>query len=158
MKELLMSEEILLKSVKLTNGETIGYRERNHGNRTIFLIHGNMTSSKHWDMLMEKIPKNYKIIAIDLRGFGISSYNTPVTSLKDFSQDIKLFADTLGLEHFTLGGWSAGGAVAMQFTADYPQQVSKLVLVESVGIKGFPMLKFNDQGEPLGEFVKQRRS
>ncbi len=151
-----MIEEIILKSVKLTNGETTGYRERKHGNSTIFLIHGNMTSSKHWDMLMEKIPKNYKIIAIDLRGFGISSYNTPVTSLKDFSQDIKLFADTVGLERFTLAGWSAGGAVAMQFTADYPQYVSRLVLVESVGIKGYPMLKFNDKGEPLGEFIKTK--
>jgi hypothetical protein len=55
---------IQLKSISIANGETIGYRELSGGDKIILLIHGNMTSSKHWDIFMDKFPKGYKIYAI----------------------------------------------------------------------------------------------
>ena len=152
-----MEEKIALKSVKLSNGETIGYRESGSGDQTILLIHGNMTSSKHWEILMVNFDDGYKLLGIDLRGFGISSYVNPIHCLKDFSEDIKLFADSLELSHFVMVGWSTGGGVAMQFASDYPEKVSHLILVESVGIKGYPIVKKDAQGQPFeGEFLKTR--
>ncbi len=53
--------------------------------------------------------------AIDLRGFGDSTYHTPIHTIKDLSDDVKLFADALKLSAFTISGWSLGGAVAMQY-------------------------------------------
>jgi len=151
----MLIENIVLNSVKIGNGETIGYRESGKGDITILLIHGNMTSSKHWDIFMSEFPDDYKIYAVDLRGFGISSYINPVNSLKDFSEDVRLFTDILSLKNFVLAGWSLGGAVAMQFASDYPGRVSKLILVESVGVKGYPLLKKDENGKPIeGEFLK----
>jgi 2-hydroxy-6-oxonona-2,4-dienedioate hydrolase len=144
-----MSGKILLKSVELPNGETLGYREGGCGEKVLLLIHGNMTSSKHWEILMEELINNYKIYAVDMRGFGISSYNNEINSLKDFSEDIKLFVDTLELKTFSMAGWSTGGGVVMQFAADYPDYVEKLILVESVGIKGYPMFKKDGKGQPI---------
>ena len=80
-----------------------------------------MTSSKHWDILIEKMDPKYKIYAVDMRGFGISSYHTPVQRIKDFSDDIKLFVDEIGLKDFSMIGWSTGGAAAMELCADYPR-------------------------------------
>lgn len=149
--------EIKLKSLEIDNGETLGYREKGSGDKIILLVHGNMTSSKHWDILMENLPEDYKIYAVDLRGFGISSYNTRIDSLKDFSEDIKLFVDELKLKDFTIVGWSTGGGIAMQFTADYPEYVNKLILVESVGITGYPIFKKDQNGKPIiGEFLKTK--
>nr|WP_286673004.1 alpha/beta hydrolase [Anaeromonas frigoriresistens] len=123
----------------------------------MILIHGNMTSSKHWDLVMENLPNEYKIYSIDLRGFGISTYNQRIDSLKDFSEDVKLFVDKLNIKNFSLAGWSTGGGVAMQFTIDYPDYVKKLILVESVGVSGYPIFKKNEIGKPIiGEFLTTR--
>ncbi|MFD1739158.1 alpha/beta fold hydrolase [Bacillus salitolerans] len=135
-----------LKTVGLPNGETLGYRVREGGNKTLLLIHGNMTSSKHWDLLIDALPNEYRIIALDLRGFGLSTYKQPIESIKDFSDDMKLFVDALSLKDFTAVGWSLGGTVAMQFIAENPGYASKLVLVASGSTRGFPAYGLNAEG------------
>lgn len=148
---------IKLSSVELSNGEILGYRKIGEGNKVLVLVHGNMSSSKHWDTVMERMPEDYTTYAIDMRGFGISTYNTPANSLRDFSEDLKLFVDAMGLKKVSLAGWSTGGGVVMYFAIDYPEYVDKLILVESVGIKGYPMFKKDEQGQPIiGEFLKTK--
>jgi pimeloyl-ACP methyl ester carboxylesterase len=132
--------QIELKSIALNNGETLGYREREGGDETVLLIHGNMISSKHWDVVMENMDEKYKVIAVDLRGFGISTYHQSIETLRDFSNDVKLFVDALELKDFTLVGWSMGGGVAMYFAADYPGYANKLILLASLSTRGFPFL------------------
>jgi pimeloyl-ACP methyl ester carboxylesterase len=127
-----------LKEVRLKNGETITYRERPGGEEVIVLVHGNMTSSKHWDIMIDALDPEYTIFAPDLRGFGGSSYNQRITSIRDFSEDLHDFTQQLGLESFSLVGWSTGGAVSMQFTADHPEPVRKLVLLASASTRGYP--------------------
>jgi pimeloyl-ACP methyl ester carboxylesterase len=130
--------EITMKEVKLSNGETIAYRERAGGNKKLLLIHGNMTSSKHWDLVYENLAPQFKVYAIDLRGFGNSSYHQPIQSMKDFGDDVKLFIDEIGLKDFSIAGWSTGGGVALQFIADYPGYCNKLILLDSVSTRGYP--------------------
>jgi pimeloyl-ACP methyl ester carboxylesterase len=130
--------EIALKEVLLSNGETIAYREREGGEINVLLIHGNMTSSKHWDLVYENWDARFKIYAIDLRGFGESSYHKRIESIKDFSDDVKLFVDEIGLTDFTIIGWSTGGAVGMQFAADYRGLCSQLILLNSASTRGYP--------------------
>ncbi|MDR5659325.1 alpha/beta hydrolase [Serpentinicella sp. ANB-PHB4] len=132
-----MSNQIVLKSVDLKNGETLSYREAMHHEYVIVLVHGNLSSSKNWDILMESLDSRFKVYAVDLRGFGESTYNKPITNMKDFSDDLKLFVDKLKLKKFTLVGWSAGGAVTMQFAANYPKYVEKLILIESASTRGY---------------------
>jgi len=152
-----MAREISLELAEIANGEVLGYRVTGKGDQVMVLVHGNMTSSKHWDLVLENMPDEYQIYAPDLRGFGISSYHQPISSLKDFSEDLKLWVDSIGLESFALGGWSTGGGVAMQFAADYPEYVTKLILIESVGISGYPILAKDAQGQPIpGQFLKTK--
>lgn len=146
--------KILLSSVELSNGETIGYRKVGDGDKILVLVHGNMSTSKHWDTVMESMPQEYTTYAVDLRGFGISTYNTPANSLRDFAEDIKLFVDAMKLDKFNLAGWSTGGGIAMYFAIDFPEYIEKLILVESVGIKGYPMFKKDEKGQPImGELI-----
>lgn len=137
-----------LQKITLENNEVITYRERYGGEKVIVLVHGNMTSSKHWDVLMDELDPKYKLYALDLRGFGGSSYNSRITSIKDFSDDLKGFVDALGLEDFHLIGWSTGGTVCMQFVADYPGLCDKLVLLASGSTRGYPMYFTNEDGSP----------
>ncbi|MGG0186814.1 intracellular short-chain-length polyhydroxyalkanoate depolymerase [Bacillus rhizoplanae] len=144
-----MIKPAIMKSVALSNGETIAYQELGSGTEILVLIHGNMTSSQHWDLVIEQLQNSYHIYALDLRGFGFSTYHQPIDSLNDFAQDVKLFVDELQLKDFSLVGWSMGGGVAMQFAASYPMDVKKLILVESVGMKGYPIFKKDINGQPI---------
>jgi pimeloyl-ACP methyl ester carboxylesterase len=145
-----MSSKIL-KQVKLTNGEEYGYREFGNGNETILLIHGNLVSSRQWGPTLEAFGEDFRVIALDLRGAGISTYNTPVNSFGDWARDVKLFCDELGLKDFTLVGWSMGGGISQQFVVDYPNYAKKLVLYEAAPPSGVP---YHKKG-PAGEFLAQ---
>jgi len=142
------AQAVEMKKVDLPNGETIAYREREGGVKNVLLIHGNMTSSKHWDLLIDKIDPAYKIYALDMRGFGESSYHKPNMSIKDFSDDVKLFVDEIGLKDFSIIGWSTGGAVGMQFAADYPGYCEKLILLASASTRGYPFFGTSPEGLP----------
>ncbi|MED1557090.1 alpha/beta hydrolase [Bacillus paramycoides] len=145
-----MIKPATMEFVSLSNGETIAYQEVGRQNKEILvLIHGNMTSSQHWDLVIEQLQDQYHIYAIDLRGFGQSTYNKSIDSLQDFAEDVKLFTDQLKLETFSLMGWSMGGGVAMEFTVSHPTFVEKLILVESVGMKGYPIFKKDINGQPI---------
>jgi pimeloyl-ACP methyl ester carboxylesterase len=139
---------IELKKILLANGETMAYRERSGGHLPVVLIHGNMTSSKHWDLLLERMDERYKLYAIDMRGFGESSYHQNITSIKDLSLDLKDWVDEMRLGEFCLIGWSTGGAVAMQFEADHPGYCQKLILLASASTRGYPFFGTKEDGTP----------
>ncbi|WP_432357591.1 intracellular short-chain-length polyhydroxyalkanoate depolymerase [Sporosarcina sp. UB5] len=140
--------KVKLPKVELKNGEQIAYRERGGGEQVVILVHGNMTSSKHWDVLMDAMDAKYKIYAPDLRGFGESTYNERVTGISDFSEDLAGFIDALELENFHLVGWSTGGAVCMQYVADHPGKCEKLVLLASASTRGYPFYGTKEDGSP----------
>ncbi len=145
-----MIKPATMEFVSLSNGETIAYQKVGRQSKEILvLIHGNMTSSQHWDLVIEKLQAEYHIYAIDLRGFGKSTYHKPIDSLQDFADDFKLFVDELQLKKFSLMGWSMGGGVAMEFAACHPEYVERLILVESVGMKGYPIFKKDINGQPI---------
>lgn len=147
-----------LLSVKLANGETITYRESGNDHKDlVLLIHGNMTSSFHYNTLFQALEKDYHVIAPDMRGFGGSSYHKPIDALRDFADDISELMDVLKLKRAVTLGWSTGGGVAMEMAIHRPDLVKKLILVESVGIMGYPMFRKDENGQPIiGDFISSR--
>lgn len=139
---------VILKKVALPNGEEIAYREREGGEDIVVLVHGNMTSSVHWDLVIENLSEKYKVYAVDLRGFGESSYHKPITAIKDFSDDLKLWVDAIGIKDFALVGWSTGGCVSMQFCADYPGYCNGIFLQSSGSTRGYPYYPLGADGMP----------
>ncbi|MBE0449491.1 MAG: alpha/beta hydrolase [Clostridia bacterium] len=141
-------KEFEFKKIQVRN-EVLAYREGGKGERNLLLIHGNMSSSLHFDKLMDELYDDFKIFAVDMRGFGHSSYHERFDSLKDLSEDLEFFVEKLRLKDIEVVGWSTGGGVAMQFACDNPDLVKRIVLLESVGIKGYPMFKRDSNGGPL---------
>ncbi len=129
------------REVRIQSKEMLSYRYRQGGKHTLVLLHGNMASSRQYDYFMENIDKAFTIYAIDMRGFGNSSYFTRIDSLDTFAEDLKEFVDAIGIKTFTLIGWSLGGNVAMRFAIDYPEHVEKLVLLAPPSVKGIPVRK-----------------
>lgn len=137
------------KKVTLLNGETYAYVESGTGNKVLILIHGNFSSSLHYTPLFERIPKNIRVIAPDLRGFGDSSYNKRIKTLKELADDLKQFMDQLNVVIADVVGWSLGGGVALEFAAAYPKMVHKLILISSTTHRGYPVFKKDKNGQFL---------
>jgi pimeloyl-ACP methyl ester carboxylesterase len=141
---------IRVGTIALPNGESYGFRQCGAGDLKLLLLHGNMTSSKHMEILMQRFPcDEYTVMAIDMRGFGFSSYKQPIAGLRDLSDDVKLFCDALGWRGFMILGWSTGGGVAMQFAADHPGYAERLILMNSMSARGYPFYSLDDTWTPL---------
>jgi pimeloyl-ACP methyl ester carboxylesterase len=147
--------DLPVQSVDLPTGETVAYRHR-EGEIPLVLLHGNMTSSRHWDLVLDAVDDRFDCYAMDMRGFGESTYETPVDSLADFAADVGPFADAVGLDSFHLWGWSTGGGVAMAFAARNPERVERLVLMDSVSTRGYPLFRTDDEGQPTDEPLTTR--
>ncbi|MEH7391903.1 intracellular short-chain-length polyhydroxyalkanoate depolymerase [Bacillus sp. JJ1474] len=140
--------EIMIKNVSLPNGEMIFYRERLGGTKKVLLVHGNMNSSKHWDVVLENMDPKYKLYAIDQRGFGLSSYQNPIYSIKELADDIDHFTKAIELKDFSIIGWSTGGTVSMQYVADHPEMCDKMILLASGSTRGYPLYESDEKGMP----------
>lgn len=146
-----------MNRAKVKTGEDIAYRESTGSGEKLVLIHGNMTSSKHWDILMENLPDYYHLLAPDMRGFGESSYNNRFDSLEELAVDIIDLLNQKNFEDYNLIGWSTGGGVAMEIAAKKTDDVKKLILLESVSTRGYPIFKKDENGQPIpGELLKTK--
>ena len=90
--------------------------------QAVVLVHGNVSSSLFWQELMQDLPSDLRVIAIDLRGFG-ETESMPVDAtrgVRDFSDDVRSALVALCIETAHLVGWSMGGGVVMQYALDHP--------------------------------------
>jgi pimeloyl-ACP methyl ester carboxylesterase len=90
--------------------------------RTVVLVHGNVSSALFWQEIMEDLPSDLRTIAVDLRGFG-GSEHAPVDAtrgLRDYSDDLFATLEALEIPTAHLVGWSMGGGVVMQYALDHP--------------------------------------
>ena len=134
---------------ELSNGETIAYRKSGNGEQTLLLLHGNMSSSVHWQTTMEQFESDVQIIAPDLRGFGDSSYESHFDSLLTLALDIEELLKHLNISKFMVVGWSTGGGVALELAGLMGSKVEKLILLDSVGVHGFTIYKKDQNGQMM---------
>lgn len=102
---------------------------------TCILLHGFTQTGYSWDPLIEDVDgllaQGYRAVCVDLRGHGKSGW----ASDGDYSRasmvsDVIGVADALDIQQFFLLGLSMGGALATALTADNPDRVQALVLVD----------------------------
>ncbi|MDA8117843.1 MAG: alpha/beta hydrolase [Actinomycetota bacterium] len=112
------------------------------GAPAVLLLHGNVASSRYYEGLMGALSPAWRLVAPDLRGYGLSAV-APVDAtngLGDFSQDVLSLVAALGLEEdnpLHVIGWSLGGGVAMQLAMDAPEKIASLTLLAPMSPFGF---------------------
>ena len=130
--------------------ETIAYLDEGQG-PAVVMVHGNMSSSVHYEPLISRIKDRFRCLALDLRGFGDSSYNERFDTLEELADDVHLFTEALGLDSYYLIGWSNGGGVSLKLCAKHPDKVKKFFDIEGAGLKGYPVFKkenYQSTGKP----------
>jgi 3-oxoadipate enol-lactonase len=96
----------------------------------LVLLHAFPLHRKSWRLQVDGLSKELRVIAPDLRGFGEDKTPGPF-SITDLADDVKQFADKLGLSKFVLCGLSMGGYIAQAFAAKYPQALLGLILMDT---------------------------
>ncbi|MGE0547756.1 MAG: alpha/beta fold hydrolase [Kofleriaceae bacterium] len=120
---------------------TMHYREEGKGPHTVLMVHGFASTHATWSALIKKIPaKQYRVIAIDLRGAGKSTVTESGYSIEQSVADIEEFAKAKGLDKFTLIGHSLGGGIAASYALAHPERVEALVLIDPLATFGLAKL------------------
>lgn len=101
----------------------------------VVLVHGlGKAAARDWSKLMPALAERYSVLALDLPGFGRSDKGNHHYSPDNFARVLDGVLDKRVPPRFTLIGHSMGGSVALAYVAAYPQRVSRLVLVDAVGV------------------------
>lgn len=102
----------------------------------VVLIHSHYFNARMWDGWLPELADDFTVLRFDMTSHGL----TGPDAKHDYSmeRDLTLLAglfDALGLDSVALVGSSLGGNIAFHYAARYPDQVEKLVLVNSGGLK-----------------------
>jgi len=112
----------------------IHYKDEGHG-PVLILLHGVCASLHTWDGWTERLKDHYRIIRLDLPGFGLTG-PAPDPSVYKIEGAVNLFekiVTEMKLEKFSIAGNSLGGYIAWNYTLKYPEKVEKLILIDSAG-------------------------
>ncbi|MBR5390918.1 MAG: alpha/beta hydrolase [Clostridia bacterium] len=121
-------------------GEVLAYLDEGAG-EPILLLHGNMSSSLHFEPLIQRLQSRWRCVAPDLRGFGDSTYRQRFDSLDELAEDVSLFMDRLGIRSAFVVGWSTGGGIGLKLAAMHPEKVKRLFCIEGAGHRGYPIFE-----------------
>jgi len=120
--------------------DTSVYVEQSGRGEPVLLIHGFGASTYSWRMVMPELAQDYRVVALDLYGFGWSERPEDWSRYtRDGQVELILqVMDALGIESAHLVGHSYGGSITMALAADHPDRVRSMVLVNSAAVD-YPM-------------------
>ena len=133
--------------VTLENGLRVHYRDTGPRDApAIVLVHGFSASLHTWDAWIADLKRDYRVIALDLPGHGLTNCTAAdEVGIDQFVATIDTLTTTLGVERFTLAGNSMGGHTAWSYALAHLERLDGLVLVDA---SGWPAEGAN-QNEPL---------
>jgi pimeloyl-ACP methyl ester carboxylesterase len=144
--------------VDLPDGSRVHYVDVGSGDTLLFL-HGNPAWSFQWRDLIRELRGNFRCVALDYPGFGLSSASyafgfTP----REQSQVLERFVDWLGLRDVTLVMQDWGGPIGLGLAERRPELVRRVVMGNTWAWPtrtGEPRGMFSKiAGGPVGEFVQ----
>ena len=100
----------------------------------ILLVPPCPTEAAFYQPNQKGLEKHFRVIAIDLFGFGFSSQRGITGQeipLSAYAEQIKDVLDYLGIKKAVIGGESLGGMIALEFLYLYPEYISGMILSDT---------------------------
>jgi long-chain acyl-CoA synthetase len=112
--------------------------------RTLVFLHGFGGQAEQWHYQLQKFLLENRVIALDLRGHGLSDKPARGYEMARMQADLESALDVLKVGgKFVLIGHSFGGAIATEYAAAHPDRVERLVLIATAGrFKLQPLYRF----------------
>jgi long-chain acyl-CoA synthetase len=105
-----------------------------HPQRTLVFLHGFGGQALQWRYQLQKFSQENRVVALDLRGHGLSDQPSSGYDMEGIQKDIETVLDILKVKgKFVLIGHSFGGALATEYALDHPERVERLILMATAG-------------------------
>ncbi|MCF8083371.1 MAG: alpha/beta hydrolase [Deltaproteobacteria bacterium] len=101
--------------------------------RPVFCVHGITANCRCWDVMADALSPTHRVLAMDLRGRGLSDKPDTGYSIAHHINDIRAVLDDLGLEKVAFMGHSLGAFISLVFGATFPERVDRIILVDGGG-------------------------
>jgi pimeloyl-ACP methyl ester carboxylesterase len=109
----------------------LSYEQAGSGSDVV-LIHGLGANLAFWYFdIMQKLAKEFRVTAFDLRGHGRSDMPTSGYTIGHMAGDLEGLLDHLSIGRVHLVGHSFGGAVALQAALRLPDRVASLTIADT---------------------------
>ena len=120
------------------DGVKLHYMTAGHGTPLI-LLHGYAETSRMWKPIIPALARRFVVIAPDLPGIGDSDIPADGLDMKNAAIRIHQLARSLGVEKAEVVGHDIGLMVAYAYAAQFPSEVTKLVLMDAFlpGVAGW---------------------
>ncbi|GAB3826701.1 hypothetical protein GCM10028895_38040 [Pontibacter rugosus] len=106
------------------------YTDAGSGDVLVFL-HGFCESKQVWAEFTQPLQQKFRIIALDLPGFGENTENVSSYTMESMADYVKQQLEALNVRRFILVGHSMGGYVSMAFAAKYGYMLNGLCMFQS---------------------------
>lgn len=97
--------------------------------KTIVFLHGYLSSSHYFKHIRHRLEKNFRVIALDLLGFGRSpkpkieyTYDEHIGAIRDTLRHMEVTGPVILLGH------SMGALIALRYALRFPDDISRLIL------------------------------
>ncbi|KEO83601.1 alpha/beta fold hydrolase [Tumebacillus flagellatus] len=121
-----------MKSMRIpANGIELFVEEHSTAGEALLLLPYQGGQTVMWQDIIPRFTPNYRVIALDLRGFGHSDQPESGYTLDIMAEDLRAVLDHLGIDKAHFVGNSLGGDAATCFAAKYPERALSLVNIEA---------------------------
>jgi pimeloyl-ACP methyl ester carboxylesterase len=131
-------DETIVSRTAEIDGAKLHYMTAGHGTPLI-LLHGYAETSLMWKPIIPALAKRFTVIAPDLPGIGDSDIPADGLDMKNAAVRIHDLAKSLGVQKAEVVGHDIGLMVAYAYAAQFPTEVTKLVLMDAFlpGVEGW---------------------
>jgi len=112
------------------NGIRLHYLHHQGVEPPLILMHGLTANAHSFDAILN-VGVRREVLAVDLRGRGLSDKPTHGYTMQDHAADIIGMLDRIGMESAVIGGHSFGGLLSIYLAFHYPNRVEKIVMIDA---------------------------
>jgi pimeloyl-ACP methyl ester carboxylesterase len=132
--------------VEIAEGQ-VHYRTMGSG-PVVMLMHQVVRSSDEYRRVMPVLARKYRVVAMDMLGFGESDKPPRQYSIPDHGRSVISFMDAMGIDKASFAGHHTGAKVSVEVAATNPQRVEKMVL------SALPYGYIKKEDEPMAEIYR----
>ena len=114
------------------NNTTIAYNQYGNGDTTLLFVHGWCINKEYWNNQSKYFSDKYKVVTLDLPGFGRSGKNRSEWTFENYTDDINEFIKAEKLKNVILIGHSMSGDILLMMDTKYPESVIGIVGIDNL--------------------------
>lgn len=115
-----------------SNGVQIACRQTGKADTTLLFVHGWCIDKEYWEQQVSFFSPRYKVVTMDLPGFGQSGKNRASWNFADYTTDVISVIDKLKLKNVVLIGHSMSGDILLDISSQYPARVAGIVGIDNL--------------------------